>query len=575
MIFEDGRVYGDGVNVAARIRALADPGGICVSDEVQHSIQNQANVVARPLGEHELRNVPRPISLFALTGHALAARGAAATPGRARTLIAPRFAYALAVVGILAVAAWWLARPAVVSGEIRSIAVLPLENLSGDPAQEYFADGMTEALTSNLAKLGALHVISRTSAMRYKGARQPLPEIARELGVDAVIEGSVLRDDDRVRITAQLIHAATDRHLWAESYEREVRNVLALQAEIARAIAAAVALELTPQESTRLRAERPVNPAAYEAYLKGRFHWDKRTGEELRRGVEYFQQAIEADPTFAPAYAGLADSYTILASWWGEPPSQAMPKARAAAERALALDDTLAEAHASLGAVKHWYEWDWAGAEREYRRAMELNPGYATAVFWHSELLSTLGWSEETLAEHQRAHELDPLSSVITTVLGMRYMDGGDYERAIELFRETLEHEPDNMLATMHLGLVYAKRSEFDEALPLLRRGVERWPGDVQAVELLAEGLALAGRRDEALALIDRLETPDGRPIPAFIAKVYATLHEPDLAFEWLERAYVERSRLLVYLNTEHAWGPIRSDPRFADLIRRVGLPQQ
>ncbi|MGH2524936.1 MAG: tetratricopeptide repeat protein, partial [Anaerolineales bacterium] len=320
---------------------------------------------------------------------------------------------------------------------IDSIAVLPLDNLSRDPEQEYFADGMTEALTAELSKISALKVISRTSAMRYRNTDKPMPQIARELNVDALIEGSVVREGDQVRITVQLIHGPTDKHLWAESYQRELRGVLALQSDVARAIAREVRVAVTPAEATRLAAARPVNPEAYQTYLKGRFYWNKRDDEGLKKSAKYFEQAIEIDPSYALAYAGLADAYGISTGIGLLPTKEALPKARAAALKALGIDPSLAEAHTSMGMVAH-FEWDWLTAEEEYQRAIELNPNYATAHHFYSVYLSKMGRHEEAIAQATRAHELDPLSLIIGTSLAGAYCAGGQHERAEQELQKVL-----------------------------------------------------------------------------------------------------------------------------------------
>ena len=303
---------------------------------------------------------------------------------------------------------------------IDSIAVLPLENLSGDPEQEYFADGMTDALIADLAKIGALKVISRTSVMQYKGARKPLPEIAHELSVDGVVEGSVLREGDRVRITVQLIEAATDQHLWTERYERELTSILALQGEVARAIASKIEVTVSPEEEVRLASARPVAPEVHEAYLKGRYYWNKRTEDGMKRGLEYFQQAINDDPEYAPPYVGLADSFNMIAFYSNAPPMEVYPKAKAAALKALEIDDTIAEAHASLAAAQAG-EWDWLAAEREFQRAIELNPSYALGHQWYAGLyLNAVGRLDEATAEFKRA-QLDPLSLIIGAAGGFLF----------------------------------------------------------------------------------------------------------------------------------------------------------
>ncbi len=314
--------------------------------------------------------------------------------------------------------------------KIESIAVMPLQNLSGDPEQEYFADGLTDELITDLGKISSLRVISQTSVMRYKGTRKPLPEIARELNVDAVVEGTVERSGSRVRITADLLYAPTDQHLWAEVYESDLQDVLTLQDEVASAIASQIQTRLTPQERARFTHARPVNPEAHDAYLKGLYFWNLRTEQNLKKGIEYFQQAIEKDPAYALAYVGLADSYIVLGEHGAMASRDAFPRAKAASRKALELDETLGEAHTSLGAAKADYDWDWAGAEEEFKRGIALNPNYATGHHWYADYLSAMGRHKEAIAEIERAQELDPLSFMIDTAVGNLFFFARRYDEA-------------------------------------------------------------------------------------------------------------------------------------------------
>ena len=458
---------------------------------------------------------------------------------------------------------------------IRSLAVLPLEDLSGDPGHDYFADGMTEALITDLAKIKALRVISRTSAMQYKGVRKPVTGIARELGVDAVIEGSVLRSSDRVRITAQLIHAATDQHLWAESYERDFRDILSLQSEIARQIANEVKVTLTPQERVRLGSARKVNPEAHELYLKGRYHWNKRSEASLKKALSYFDQVIESDPTYAQGYAGLADCYNILGYYNSVSPEEAYPKGRAAAVKALELDDSLAEPHATLGVVMRDFEWDWAGAEGEFQRAIELNPGYAEAYHWRSTLFSILGRHEEALREKARALAMDPLSVVIKADLARLFYFARDYDHSLEQYRAALDMDPNFSSAHVWLAQVYEQKGLFEEAVSELQAGVRLAGDSTYALANLGHGYAAAGKSEEARSVLRQLHALSKQKYvsPYDMATIHAGLQENDQAFAWLERAFKHRSTWLTYLKLEPQLDPLRSDPRFQNLLRRVGLP--
>ncbi len=465
------------------------------------------------------------------------------------------------------------------SKPIRSLAVLPLENLSGDPEQDYFADGMTEALITELGKISALRVISRQSVMRYKDTDKPVPEIARELNVDAVVEGSVLRDGERVRITTQLIRAMPERHLWAESYERDLSDVLALQGEVARAIAREIKVVVTPAEETRLASARPVNPEAYEAYLKGRYFWNKRTREELMKGLGYFQQAIERDPAFALAYAGLANSYLLLPQYNLAPPREVMPKAKAALMKALALDDTLGEAYTSLAAIKQIYEWDWAGAERAFNRALELDPNYATAHQWYAEYLRTMGRHDEAIREMKRALELDPVSLIINAGLGWCYYYARQFDLAIEPCRKALELEPDFGMARSCLLNAYLQAGAVDELIAERQRfarlrGASQ--GEVAEIRRIYEAGGLEGLwRLGIERWKERMAKGEYVSKVFWLAADHAQLGEKEEALAWLEKAYRERDSWLMDINVRVEFDPLRDEPRLQDILRRMNFPPQ
>ncbi len=457
---------------------------------------------------------------------------------------------------------------------INSIAVLPLENLSRDKEQDFFADGMTEELITNLAKIAALKVISRTSVMRYKGTQKPLPEIAKELNVDAVIEGSVLREGGQVRVTAQLIQASTDQHLWAESYQRNLRDILALQDEVARAIANEIKVKLTQQDRTRLARAGTVNPEAYEAYLRGRFCWNKRTEEGEKKGLEYFQQAIERDPGYALGYAGVADSYIVLGAHGHLPTQEAFPRARAAAQKALAMDDNLAEAHTSLGSVKTFYDWDWPGAEIEFKRAIELNPNYATAYHWYSHYLVAVGRLDDAVAAIKRARELDPFGVTINIWLAETLYYARQYDPAIDQYRKTIEIYPDWAPALYgSIGNVYEQKGIQAEAVNNWERSL-KLSGDAQ---LTAQRRAYSnggfkGYLQQALAEIkERAQRENVSPLE--FASFYARLGDKNQAIAWLAKAIEERNPWL-YLEAEPQYDGLRSDPRFQDLLRRMKFPE-
>jgi TolB-like protein/Flp pilus assembly protein TadD len=461
------------------------------------------------------------------------------------------------------------------AGRIQSLAVLPLEDHSCGPRQEYFADGMTEALITSLAQIKALRVISRTSAMQYKGARKSLPQIARELKVDAVIEGSVLRSGDRVRIAAQLIDAANDEHLWADSYERDFRDILALQSDIATQVANEVRIILTPEEKARLGGSRQVDPGAHELYLKARYHWNKRNEDSVRKALNYFQEAIDRDPTFARGYVGLADCYNILGYYNALPPNEVYPKARAAARQAMALDASLAEPHASLGVVKRDFEWDWCGAQAEFERSIELNPGYVEAHHWRSTLLRMLGRHEEALVEKKRALAMDPLSVVINTDLARMFYFNREYDRAIEQFRAALDLDPSFSSAHLWLAQAYEQKGLFDEAIFELQTGKRLSGADTYALARWGHGYAIAGKRDDARqVLVELNEVAKEKYVsPYDLAMIRAGLQEKEEAFRLLHEAFEQRSLWLGYLQVEPQWDPLRSDRRVHDLVQSIGLP--
>jgi TolB-like protein/cytochrome c-type biogenesis protein CcmH/NrfG len=457
------------------------------------------------------------------------------------------------------------------SSQMRSLAVLPLENLSRDPEQEYFAEGLTEALITTLAKIGELRVVSRTSAMQYKGVHKPLREIARELEVDTIVEGTVLRAGDRVRITAQLIDAPKEMHLWAESYERDLRDVLALQSEVAQAIARQVQVKLTPQDLAHFAQPHPVDPEAYEAYLKGRYHWNRRPG--VRKGIEYFEQAIAKDPTYAAAYAGLADCLSALSAWGVVPANEGCVKAKVLAEKALKLDPSSGEAHSSL-ALAAMYDFDFLTAQREFERSLELSPRYATGHHLFGFYLGAMGRYEEAYTELQRAIRLDPLLGLTNAFLGYIYLYARRYDQAIEQFVKTLKLDSNSAFAHGGLGWAHRCKSLHEPAIAAFRKAVELWHGP-SPLSWLGEAYAAAGCRDEALKVLDQLfELSKQRYVtPYGVARIHATLGNKEEALDWLDAAYRQRAEWMVLLKVDPCLDDLRPDPRFQDLMRRMNFP--
>ena len=457
---------------------------------------------------------------------------------------------------------------------IRSLVVLPFENRSGDPAQEFFADGMTDALIADLAQIAALRVISRTSAMRFKGTHPPLSELARDLRVDGAVEGSAMRVGDRVRITVQLVDVASDRSLWAKSYERGLTDILALQSEVAHAIADEIRIQVTPDERARLRSKGAVNPAAHVAYLQGSFLWNRFTGESVKEAIRRYEEALAIDPNYAAAYAGLADSYIMLANHHILPPREGYSLARRAAEQGLALDESLGELHTSLGWIHRLFDWDWPAAERESLRAVQLNPGYAFGRSRYALLLLGMGRHEEAVAEAQRAHELDPLNLLTYTVVGDTLFYARRFDRSVASYRKCLELDPTFGAAHTDLARSLEQVGRADEAIEEWVRGTRGPDGLSPPSSGLAILYARAGRLDDARATLEGVQALAQKQFvsPYGIASYYAVIGDNDRALDWLERAYSERDGTLVWLKVHPRLDGLRGEPRFRDLLARMRL---
>ena len=570
VVVQDGEVSGDGVNIAARICALSRGDAPYISDEVQHTVQNQANLSFESLGEHEFKNVPRPVPIYRVTG--------AAQPPRRIALLQrlgirhPRrwLAAAAVLLALVGFGVWSRYRP-VELAPIRSIAVLPLENLSGDPEQEYFADGMTDALIGELAKLGSLLVISRTSVMRYKQSDKSLPEIARELGVEGIIEGTVVREEDQVRITAQLIDARNDQHLWSQSYDRELSELLALQRDVALAVARQLRLELAAAEFAALtEARRSVDPRAYDALLQAvEILFQGLTPTSARRALEHLERAIQIDPSYAEAHAGMAGFYVGL----GE-----LSQARQAAQKALELDDSLAIAHTFMGFVQSGQEWDFDGARRSHERAMQLSPSDGAVLNGYAWHLMYVGRIEEALAVSERMVRVGPYQLTDRANHLRRLFLARQYERFFVELERMRELDPG--FQDTFIGWTYFEMGRLEEAhrasiafgefcgtpCDWWREAFERgW----------AQGGFEGSIREYIGAAMDRMGHPAASP--ALIAAHYAMIGETNEAFLWLERAYSERDSWtwpLLHLKVNPLFDPLRSDPRFDDLLRRIGFPE-
>jgi TolB-like protein/Tfp pilus assembly protein PilF len=484
---------------------------------------------------------------------------------------------AAAIVALLVAVGWWGIHAAGArAAPVKRLAVLPLENLTGDTTQEYFVEGMHDALVTELAKIGALRVISRTSVLGYRKTTKRVPEIARELNVDAVVRGSVVLVGDSVRITAQLIAGPTDRHLWADTYVKERRNVLQLYSEVTQGIARQVRIVLTPEEHARLTNIRPVDPEANDFYLKGRYYCDKWTEADFNRGIAFFRRAIDQDPTFAPAYAGLAECYANLPLFTFAAPQDAIPKAKAAVTRALELDSTLGQGHTTLGLIKFYFEYDWSGADSAFRRAIELAPSSANVHLYYTPYLTAMGRFDAAIAESRRAIELDPLTPTTSLQLGWIYFEAGRYHESIAQLKKTLEFDTTFAYAHMELAWNYLELGRFAEAIRECRTALSAASSTYDQVLLASCGWVYghAGRRADALQLLQRLLDISKRRWvdPYGLAIVYEGLGDIDRGIKWLRQAIRERSSEISGLKADPFLDGLRADPRFPLLLKEVGL---
>jgi serine/threonine-protein kinase len=484
---------------------------------------------------------------------------------------------AAAILGIIGIGGWWVApRLGVGSSRIESLAVLPLTNLGADSRQDYFVDGMQEALIAELSKISALKVISRTSTLRYRRTEKRLAEIAHELNVDGVIEGSALREGNRVRITVQLVDARSDRNVWGQTFDRELRGVLDLHSEVARQIASQIKITLTPTEQQRLAVTRVVNPKAYELYMLGRHQWNQRTLERYKQAVQSFLEALEHDPNYAPAYAALADAYMWLGEQGGMTQREARHAAAEALEKALALDETLADAHVSMGLWKLRFDWDWSASEREFQRALKLNPGSASAHQMYGRSLSFAGRFDDALKELEKARELDPLSVPVNAYMGQVYLHARQYDRAEDQLRSTLKIDPNHVLTHHNLGELHLAQGRWADAVTELEKSVAgSTDPSSHYLAMLGCGYARAGRKTEAMKILKDLESKATKDLAsAFdVASLYTALSDKEHALTWLEKGYAKRDYWLVEI---HAWpwfDSLRSEPRFQALLRQIRFP--
>jgi adenylate cyclase len=527
------KIAGDAVNIASRIEPLAHPGGICVTAQVYASVLNKIQYDFQSLGTPVLKNVSTPIEVFQVAGY-----GGNVSPSMS---FMPK----------------------------ARIAILPFANISSDQADEYFSDGMTEELISSVSKIKGLRVIARTSVMRYKGANKPIAEIGRELNVGSVLEGSVRKAGNKIRISIQLIDTWKEEPRWSQTFDREVKDVFEIQSEIAHHIGEALrdyVLGGTPRDEPR---HATTKTGAYINYLHGRQFWNKRTEEDLKRAVRFFQKALKIDRNYPRSYVGLADSYAALALLEFMAPHHAYPKAKAAVRKALVLDPRLADAYTSLGLIRFQYDWNWQGAEKALKRAIELNSNYAPAHHFYADYLKAMGRFDEALTEIEKARELDPLSLAINTGVGHVLYLSGQYDRAIEEYKRVVEMDPSFMATHVWFGRPYLEKGMFAEAIAELETAVRLSGESTIALAMLGHGLASAGRKDEAMEILEKLkERSQSQYVPSYwIAVIYNGLKDKEQVITWMRKAFDERSSWLVWSNVEPRFAWLRDDPDFASLM--------
>ena len=582
VVVKGDEVYGDGVNVASRIEPLAEPDGICVTEEVYRNIKNQEGIISRSLGSKKLKNVEESLKIYSIKA------ASADEPGKTvidsaeeHTTDKKKFVYmAAAAIVIIFLSVWLLPlfessdRELDASGEIRSIAVLPLENLSGDPEKEYFSDGMTEALISKLAQIRSLKVISRTSVMQYKGVRKPLPEIAKELNVDAILEGSVMHADGEVRITAQLIRASTDEHLWANDYTDKLENVLSLQSRIAKAIAKEIKLTLSPEEELKLSSNKKIDPEAHEAFLRGKHFWNKRTGDDIKKSLEYFKEAVNVEPLYALAHVGIAESYNLLHQYANLPSRETYPKGKAAALKALEIDPNLGEAHIAIAYALTEHFWDWEAAEAEYKKGLELSPNYATGHQWYGELLFIMGRYDESKNEIELARELDPLSRIILFIESVVHHWSGDLESARRLMDRNIGIYPEFGGMYRIKAFFHLTQEEYDDAARMWLKAIEIDKSYTEDLEAYREAVKLSGINGLFRIFLEFDLKQD--PINSyFVANDYYILGDYEKSLDWLERAIEDRIFWMIQVNQDPLFSdPVfRSNPRFQAILKKMNFP--
>ena len=548
VVVDEGDVFGDGVNVASRIENLAEPGGICVSGRVYDDIHNKPYIEAEFIGEKELKNVSRPIKIYRLkTG---------AEPARITPVIKTEKA------------AQKRSKP--------SIAVLPFVDMSSEKDQDWFCDGISEEIINALTHVESLHVVARTSSFQFPGKGYDIKEIGKKLNVRTVLEGSVRKAGNRLRITAQLINIEDGYHLWSERFDREMEDVFAIQDEISLAIVEVMKVKLLKKEKAAIVKRHTENTEAYNIYLMGHYFLNSRQEDGINKAIVYFHRALEIDPEYALPYVGIADSYNLKGFWGFESPKDSIPKAKTAVLKAMEIDDTLGEAYNSLAFISLFYDWNWKATESEYKRAIELNPNYASTHEWYSLYLSVMGKYDEAITEAKTARKLDPLSLIINAVVGRVYMFARRFDEAIESLLLTLEINPNYQLTRLWLVESYVFKGMYNEAFSFLPKTLDEAGGATYALWTLGWAYAVSGQKDEALIILEKLKelSKEKYVSSIYMAYINIALGDHDSAFKLLDKAYDEREPFMSWLNAFGMFDPLRPDPRFKALLKKMGLPE-
>ncbi len=580
IVFEGEDVFGDAVNIAARIQAIAPVGGIFVSEAVHYAVANKPDIKSSFVKTEILKNVKEPANIYEIIFDQLKlpTTGRNPTNKKITTVIKKKITVPVvasiigALVLLIAVVVFFNKEKNGITPDVQTLAVLPFINESGNADLEYLSDGMTETLISNLSQLPKVKVKARTSVFRYKGKAINVQQIGKELIVKSILSGRVLQRGQDLLVSLWLVDTNTEENVWSKQYNKKMTDLITLQSEIAKDVAENLKIELSGTDENQLNKQQTSDVEAFQLDLKGRFFWNKRTEEGLRKGVEYFEQAIAKDPGYPLAYVGLADSYNIIGFYNFLPPKEAFPKAKAAARQALVLDEKLSEAHNSLAYVLLYYDWDFAAAEEEFKRAIELNPRYAVAHQWYANLLTAMGRWDEAIQQFKRSQELDVLSPVITAVPAWTYYYARQYDRAIQPCLKAIEMDANLALAYNWLGQAYERKGMYEKAIAQFKEGLRISPDDFNLKALLAHVYAASGNKREAqVNLNDLLESGSKRYVsPYHLATIYTSLGDKDNAIKWLETSLNNRQHILIFLKYDSRMDDLRSDPRFTFLLQRI-----